>query len=775
MKIKFKYNGIFLKLFNTIQEINEIRNEVIKQNSDELTDLFFTRIEKTIKNYPLIEENTSLFLKQITYNFWNMLYLYYVQKTFKIERSKKTLQDFFNSCSRILEFAIYIHSKNLSNFQKIYFNIEIIEVCFFKNFLEIKIETILKNHKDLFVVKKDSLNNKKTVFIENKFKYIPQSKPMQEINKNNLNDTFWFERHFRLDDNQVIKIFAGTGSQGGSNKNNYLKSNSINYKDFDVHEYIDELNYSNFDYEKLEVFEENIETRHRAYQIPSLLLDKKAQNILNIKIKESYTKNNYKQYLINRAISNNITKNNIFLSSKVLNFNLFKTLIETLLKHKENYHICIILLSIFTGIQVKLLILIFTKTHKNIIFEESNIVKLIIKNNDIFAKNVIEDEDILIPIKSNMSQIYLPQTISDMAKYIKNKLQFIIKNKMKCEKKKDFTEYEKNIENELKLISKSLKKIINTSKASNFNNIDIKSCHKAFYNYFCIFHKETDIRILFFDNLSKNNEARVCYTAQQKRLIYFEFWLNEFYSKLTDEFSVAKDFNQGKDFIGSKKVVKEAAFKNFLLNLTLLNPKDFIEKVNLQMIFIRYALSILLATRSTYDSCNLINFSKKLELLTIHEKAKSITSSKRLIPLTKRALLLIQMFYRLKEEFKLTSFLPVLLEVKENEIKENELKPNSVNNFIEIFKSHPKYEELKKFIDTVDLNFGRHIFATEALKNGFNREYENEFMGHYSKGNSGFGIYSNLEVKNYINDTREFLEEIENKYFPKYIDIGDIK
>lgn len=33
-------------------------------------------------------------------------------------------------------------------------------------------------------------------------------------------------------------------------------------------------------------------------------------------------------------------------------------------------------------------------------------------------------------------------------------------------------------------------------------------------------------------------------------------------------------------------------------------------------------------------------------------------------------------------------------------------------------------------------------------------EYENEFMGHYSKGNSGFGIYSNLEVKNYINETK---------------------
>ena len=53
------------------------------------------------------------------------------------------------------------------------------------------------------------------------------------------------------------------------------------------------------------------------------------------------------------------------------------------------------------------------------------------------------------------------------------------------------------------------------------------------------------------------------------------------------------------------------------------------------------------------------------------------------------------MFYRLKEEFKLTSFLPVLLEVKENEIKEAEelrkslagkaIKEQNINNFIKDF------------------------------------------------------------------------------------------
>ena len=767
MKIELRYNGIFLNLFSATKEINDVRNEVMKQDIDELSDLFIIRIEKFTKSYHPMESSSSIFLEQITFNFWNMMYLYYIQKTFKIERSKKSLQDFFNASYRILEFAIFVNSKSLVDIEKIYFNIEKVEICFFKHFSKIKNDVILKKYKDLFFVKKDS-TNKKIVLIDNKFTYVPLSKPMPEINKNDLNDTFWFERHFRLDDTQIIKVFDGIGSKGGSGANNYLKANSFVYNDIDIHEYVEDQLYSKFDYEKLQNFEDNIENKHLSYQMPNLLLDKDSQNILNIKVKESYTNSTYKQYLINKAISNNIAKNQRFLSSKLLNFNLFKSLIKTLLNSKEDYIVSLVLLSIFTGIQVKILILIFIKSYKNIIIEEKNFTKLIIKHNDIFARNIIEDEDILIPVSSNKCEIHLPKDISDMATLVKSKIDFLIK------KINELNELENKISEE-ELISKHLEEYINKSELSNFNNINIKSCHKLFYYYYRVFHKETDTRILLLDNLSKTNETRVCYTVQPRRLIYFEFWLNEFYEKLTEKFSVAKDFSLEKHFIGSKKIVKKDAFKNFLLNLTYLNPKDQIERVNLQMIFIRYSLSILLATRDTFDSCNLINFSAKSGLLTIHEKAKSITSSKRLIPLTKRAIKLINEFYKLKKEFGFNSFSPLILEKKDNQVNENELTKTSVSKFIESFKSSSYYEEIKKYVDSVDLNFGRHIFSTKTLTNGFYREYENEFLGHYTNGNSGFGTYSNLDVKNYIEETIEFLEGIENEYFPNYINPEDIK
>ena len=68
------------------------------------------------------------------------------------------------------------------------------------------------------------------------------------------------------------------------------------------------------------------------------------------------------------------------------------------------------------------------------------------------------------------------------------------------------------------------------------------------------------------------------------------------------------------------------------------------------------------------------------------------------------------------------------LEKIDNQVNENELTKTSVSKFIESFKSNSYYEEIKKYVDSVDLNFGRHIFSTKTLTNGFYREYENEFL-----------------------------------------------
>ena len=86
-----------------------------------------------------------------------------------------------------------------------------------------------------------------------------------------------------------------------------------------------------------------------------------------------------------------------------------------------------------------------------------------------------------------------------------------------------------------------------------------------------------------------------------------------------------------------------------------------------------------------------------------------------------------------------------------------------------------KFDEIEKFVKLVDMNFGRHIFSTEALIQGFNKDYENEFMGHFSNGSSGLGMYSNFDLNDYIESSKKFVESIENKYFPKYITHKDIK
>lgn len=84
------------------------------------------------------------------------------------------------------------------------------------------------------------------------------------------------------------------------------------------------------------------------------------------------------------------------------------------------------------------------------------------------------------------------------------------------------------------------------------------------------------------------------------------------------------------------------------------------------MIFIRYALSVLLATRDFNTSCELLEFSEKYRLLTIHEKAKHVNSSKRLIKVSPLALDYIKLFFELKQEFNYDGYIPILIKLDRN-------------------------------------------------------------------------------------------------------------
>ena len=759
-------NHSFSSLFKNEKIIENKRVKILNIIVDnDLQTRFIDKINVILSMNPL-EFDNSIFLKQIVYNFWNIIYLYDLQINHSHPKCKQTRIAFLNISIRILQFAIFTKHRNLDNIHAIYFNDKNIDLCFYTHFMSIEDE-ILLSYKDLFDVLHDEKNkNKVTIFIDSdENKYLPISIPKNEIEgKNNLEKPFWFQRFFQLKNEQIKHIFNEIGSKGNSTSSDTRRRNK--HKNFDTYNYIDDIIETTINLKELNNLEGTNEFLSKLPVRQSILFTE--QNILNIKVDSKHLNSNYKQHLINKAISSVVAKNSMYLYSKAPNLNILKHLVNSLMIDENNYSSCLLLFALFTGISIKDSISIFLKKESNISFyKNSDYILKITHDKNIFAKNVPKDETILIPRNGTVSNVFLQYFLHNICFIIKEEFD---KQKLDNSSLDEFIHQEYNkcnitLKNKIKLLQKSIA------------NLNIRNIHKLFYHYFHIYNKKTDTSIIFLTNLSKSNQARVCYTSQPKRLVYYELWIENLYKLLYKKAfnpEHMKDLDMN-DFVGSPKVVQCGAFKNFLLDLSSLIPKNYIDEFNLKMIFIRYSLSILLATRDYVNSCDLSDFSRNYKLLTIHEKTKHIKTSKRLIPLTNRALLYIDEFIELKEKYKIDFSYPILLKEENSEITSIQLTKISVLEYLKSFKDDYKYCEIEKFIKITELNLGRHVFSSEALKNGFDKDYENEFMGHFSRGSSGLGVYSNFNINDYINSTRAFIEDIEKRYFPTYITSKDIK
>lgn len=786
-------NHFFSRIFQNEKTIQKIRVEVIDKDFDDIFRVkFLDKIDSILQESPLLFDDKSNFLKQITFNFWNIIDCYAFQKNNKNSKAEASLIDFLNASTRIMQFSIYIYNKNLEDIREIYFDVKSINVCFYKHFIDIENE-ILTNNKNLMQILKDSKNKGKlTVFIGDDDKYLPSSNSRNEIeSEKNLEETFWFERYFRLSNKQILDIYEKISSHGGGGGSK--GGGSSKYKDYDEYDYIDQNIITDCDLSKLNNIEDKLEAKNSSSEIQSIMfnnfqqkkensdqnsndikdLNNKKQsydlekNILGIKLTDKHSNSSHKEHLINKAISYYYAKNGMYLYSKAPNINILSDLVNKLLKNKNDYKYSLILFSLFSAISIKDVIRIFFNESKNFYLKKNSNVLEVIHDKNLFAKKAPKSE-VLIPRIGNKSIVYFPSFFNDFIIAIRAEYEQIKKNRENFEEfvDKEYLKCNKVLREEIKILNKTL------------SHINLKKIHKLFYHYFSIFHKNTDTSILFLVSLSKSNQVRVTYTSQPKRLIYYELWIEEFYNILTQNKSNIGSIidNNLNEEVGSPKVVKAGAFKNFLLNLSYLRPKNKIEEFNLKMIFIRYSLSILLATRDANESCNLLELSRTFGILTIHEKAKHIKSSKRLIPVTPKAQFYIDEFYELIKSFEIDYTYPVLLSEANGQVVISPLSKESVLKFIETsFKDDIKFKEIKDFISVVDINFGRHIFSSEALKQGFNKDYENEFMGHFSNASLGLGMYSNFDLKDYIESSKKFVESIENKYFPKNITHKDIK
>jgi hypothetical protein len=750
------------------KEIEKPRKEVLRQKVDKrLEKSFINRIENILSKYPIVNDNT-IFFEKIMFNYWNIINFYFKQKKLEVPKCKETIEAYLNASIRILELAIYIKSNNLDDFENLYFNTNSIDSCFYVHFITIQLN-IFEDNRDLLTIKKDPKNkNRVTVFIGNYGKYMPESIPKPKKINESERKPFWFSKYFKLDELQIKDIFKGNGSSASGSISSGRKGERKNNKFFETYNYLDESTFSNINLKFIENHEERLEVIQKDSKLPSIIFENTNNNILPIRNKIFQNiSSNYKQHLINKAISNSLAKNEMFLCAKAPNIKLFSKLVIKIIGDDQNYYSSLILISIFTGLRVKELLYIFTDFSEEITYLSTYSIFRIKVNCALFANYIFKNHEITKKVRNIDSNFFLPNFLQKLCLSTKEQLKNVIR-RSKTDNKFNRIVYDNLIEQELKNISKALYKH-KKSISKNIAHVNIKSLHKLLIHYFHILNEKTDTSILLLNNLSKNNQARACYTVRQKRLINYENWIINFYNILTNNHASTKAYDTTKnEFIGSPMFVESHIFKNFLLSLFEVKTNNRFEKLNLQMIFIRYTLSILLATRSSRDGCNLMSYSKNLSLLTIHQKAKNIKSSKRLIPLTSRAIEYIELFYELKKEFDFHGFTPILFKDKDNELVQIELNKNSVLEFLEAICDQQLFIRLKKFIKSTELNMGRHIVASKAIYYNFNREFENEFMGHYSKAKLGLGIYSNFDIQKYITSTKTFMKKIEDDYFPTY-------
>jgi hypothetical protein len=320
------------------------------------------------------------------------------------------------------------------------------------------------------------------------------------------------------------------------------------------------------------------------------------------------------------------------------------------------------------------------------------------------------------------------------------------------------------------------KKKYNKTIVLNLNHLGL-----IMHQYFKRFNKHSNISLLYIKEISKSEQAKLCYCTSNDRLYNLENWIIKL-SNILDLPNVFKKINkintsiQYDKKIGSHYYLKPGVFKNFLLNLfklhNLVDTK--IEKFNIKMIYLRYSLGLLLATRDFNNSCNLSQYSQRFKILLLQEKAKSIYTAKRIIPLCDYALKEIKRFYKLKLEYKLISYHPVFIDIKNDTKNEILITKTSAVETIKKMKNNYNddlIEQITNFIKYVKLNFGRHIITSYmAHSNNIKGDYIDAFLNHYTMGTEDQGMFNNFNNRDYINTITQIMQEIATKYYPKSID-----
>ena len=213
------------------------------------------------------------------------------------------------------------------------------------------------------------------------------------------------------------------------------------------------------------------------------------------------------------------------------------------------------------------------------------------------------------------------------------------------------------------------------------------------------------------------------------------------------------------NYAGSTVALKVEESKRFFLEMQeiIIREENDELRFNLTVIYMKYALSLLLGTRTFTHSAALDNISFSLHVLSMSEKASTLLSGIRVIPLCKRAEQLIRSY---QYECSIMKVPHTHIYMFDKDKMEHYSKTLALHALKDVNAS----EWLINFVSKVPTNTGRHIITNEARESNFNGYYLEALLGHYSSGEEQLGIFSTMDMQDYISKCRKLTQDISDKY-----------
>lgn len=690
----------------------------------------------------------------LKFHYSYLKYIYEHEKE-KITIKKSMLQLSARTLVRTIEYLIKFEQSNNEYLSEKYFNCIEVDI----NFLELA-SSENSTEKDYFLIKSDTHNKNNFFVYENTARdIIVQVESSKAINKGDQSENF--EQNHRISD-YFAKGFDA-----------YLK-----VLDIDITKYKSKDTNSSYSRERGEMqYTEEEELLENSYPVqgstPIVLSHEDIHTVKSkLKVKtrflplndlEKSIPNLYKQKMRNKAFSASVSKKSMMLSTdyKIPPIQIFRDFLkyffdkqlEADISLKDTYRVIFMMDSI-SGLGYKSIIeLILEKNH--IVKLENNIISIAL-NKKLFAKNkneYISNSSYRIKYKLPENLIYLINRIKSYYRELdEEKINLLLTD----EESKKYFSY-------IKYKIKSYPKRVTFDPKSMWRIID--SYRKSLYR--------EDMSTLFCMARNQQNDTpKLAYTSTNSRAqrhsiflekLYIDLGLHELSAYLldfkTELFRPKVEFNNSKSYVGSSQAVNQEKSRTFFSKLrSLINQTTNEERYfNLVSIYTRYALSLLVGTRNYKESASIAHCSTELHLLTVSEKADTLLSGIRVVPLCNEIETLIVQYKGLCKSEAIMSD-NIYLKHK------SKIKLYTRGIAIEILNNYESDNDLIDFITFVPLNTGRHVVTKVAIEQNFNLHYLEAYLGHYMAGEEHQGIYSTLDMPSYISNFRTLTSGIARTY-----------